>query len=81
MDTYKLDDYAQRIYAVNRRIRNLDERLDSLYWKVGWTDLWSLMSADMLVGNSRTLRRCASYLEDTAIEFLDIESKIASVLI
>lgn len=76
VDTYKLSNYASRIQDVNRRIRNLDYRLDSLYWKVGLLDLWNLMQADLLTSYSWRLLRCSSYLLDTARDFENAETTL-----
>lgn len=76
IDTFKLDRYAQRIKTVQTRITKLDERLDSLYWRVGLLDLWNLMTADILTGYSWRLSRCASYLSDTAAEFVNAEKEL-----
>ncbi len=78
VDTYKLRDYASRIYDVNRRISNLDGRIDYLYWHVGLLDLWNLMQADILTGYSWRLSRCASYLSDTATDFVNAENDLVS---
>lgn len=80
VDTYKLRDYASRIYNVNRRITNLDGRMDSLYWRVGLLDLWNLMQADLMTGYSWRLLRAASYLNDTASDFDAIETELANGL-
>ena len=80
VDTYKLREYASRIYAVNRRISNLDGRMDSLYWRVGLLDLWNLMQADLMTGYSWRLLRAASYLNDTASDFDAIETELANGL-
>lgn len=80
VDTYKLRDYASRIYDVNRRISILDGRMDSLYWRVGLLDLWNLMQADMLTGYSWRLSRCASYLSDTATDFVNAENDLVGKL-
>lgn len=80
VDTYKLCNYAQRLQAVNRRISNLDSRLDSLYWRVGLLDLWNLMQADILTGYSWRLSRCASYLSDTATDFVNAENDLVGKL-
>ena len=69
VDTYKLEKYAQRIATVNGRISRLDQRLDSLYWRVGLQGLWNLMQADALTGYSWRLVRCQSYLQQTALDF------------
>lgn len=80
VDTYKLRDYASRIYAVNRRISSLDGRMDSLYWRVELLDLWNLMQADILTGYSWRLSRCASYLSDTATDFVNAENDLVGKL-
>lgn len=80
VDTFKLRDYASRIYDVNRRISNLDGRMDSLYWRVGLLDLWNLMQADLMTGYSWRLLRAASYLNDTASDFDAIETELANGL-
>lgn len=80
VDTYKLRLYAQRIQDVNRRISNLDRRLDSLYWRVGLLDLWNLMQADLMTGYSWRLLRAASYLNETASDFDSIETELINGL-
>lgn len=80
VDTYKLSIYAQRLRTVNTRITNLDRRLESLYWRVGLLDLWNLMQADILTGYSWRLNRCASYLSDTATDFVNSENDLVSML-
>lgn len=69
VDTYKLNQYAQRISAVNTRIHNLDRRLDSLYTRVGLLGLWNLLQSDILTGYSWRLLRCQFYLQQTAFDF------------
>ncbi len=76
LDTYKLKNYSQRLNSVNRRIINLDRRLDSLYWSVGLLDLWNLMQADALTGFSWRLLRCAGYLSETASDYESVESDL-----
>ncbi len=80
LDTYKLRSYAQRLQAVNRRVYNLDGRLDSLYWKVGLLDLWNLIQADLLTSYSFRLMTCASYLDETAGEFEAVETDLLKKL-
>lgn len=80
VDTFKLRDYASRIYDVNRRIANLDGRMDSLYWRVGLLDLWNLMQADLMTGYSWRLLRAASYLNETASDFDSIETELINGL-
>ena len=80
VDTYKLRDYAQRLESVNKRIKNLDRRMDSLYWKVGFLDLLSLLHADLLTQKSLTLTLCSSYLNATAEDFETAERNILNRL-
>lgn len=79
VDTYKLKEYAQRLWTVNSRIGKLDGRLDSLYWEVGLLDLWDLMKADLLTGYSWRLQRAANYLNDTAFDFERAETELSGI--
>lgn len=76
VDTYKLNQYAQRIATVNSRINRLDRRLDTLYTRVGLLGLWNLMQADALTCYSWRLVRCQSYLQQTALDFEGTERLI-----
>ena len=78
VDTYKLDNYAQRLQRVQTRIKNLDRRLDSLYWKVGLLDLWDLMQGDILTGFSARLALSARYLTETAKDFNELERALTN---
>ena len=79
VDTYKLNQYAQRIQQVNSRISRLDGRLNSLYWKVGLLDLWNLMQADAMTSYSWRLLRCQDYLYQTASDFDNVEKIISEL--
>ena len=79
VDTYKLNQYAQRIATVNSRISCLDHRLDSLYWRVGLQGLWNLLQADALTCYSWRLVRCQSYLQQTAAEFEQVEKNLGEM--
>lgn len=79
VDTYKLNQYAQRIAAVNRRINRLDRRMDSLYTRVGLLGLWNLMQADALTCYSWRLVRCQAYLQQTAAEFEQVEKDLGGL--
>ncbi len=81
VNTYKLEQYAQQLRDVNKRINKLDKRLDALYWKVGLLGLWNLMQADLFTGYSWRLNQCADYLSDTADEFENIENELLKYLI
>ncbi|MBR6222588.1 MAG: DUF2974 domain-containing protein [Lachnospiraceae bacterium] len=76
IDIDKLYEYASRIDKVNIRIVELDKRMDKLYYKVGWLDLYNLITADILVGYSTLLKRCSEYLKNTAEDFSNVENCI-----
>lgn len=80
VDTYKLTTYAGRLQAVNRRLSNLDTRIDSLYWRVGLLDLWNLMRSDFRIGYSSRINSCANYLNNTASDFENAEQSIVNNL-
>lgn len=78
VNTFGLNQYAQRLGNVNRRITNLDWRLKSLYGQVGLLDLWNLIRADALTGYSVRILMCQSYLTQTASDFDAVENKLLS---
>lgn len=78
VNTFSLNQYAQRLGNVNRRITNLDWRLKSLYGQVGLLDLWNLIRADALTGYSVRILMCQSYLTQTASDFDAVENKLLS---
>lgn len=75
VDTDKLRSYAIRINNVNNRLRNLDRELCSLYWQVGFLDLWDIMMANLITGGSPTLMQVKSYLNNAAERFEKAENK------
>jgi hypothetical protein len=52
--------------------------MDSLYWKVGLLDIWKLLQADVFTGYSWRLSRAASYLNETASDFDEVEKDITN---
>jgi hypothetical protein len=80
VDTQKLRNYAERLNSVNKRLNQLDRSMDSLYSKVGLLDLWGLMQADLMTGESWRINRCISYLEETVEDFETAERKIMNQL-
>ena len=71
---------AQRLWNVNGRLETLDGRLDGLYWKVKWTDLWNLMSSDLKVCWSKKINACANCLNDTAERFDSAERQLLEMI-
>ena len=74
-----MNDYANRLTTVNRRVEKVDQRLDKLYTRVGLIDLLKLINADLLMGYSYRLSQCQKYLYDTARDFVNAESSIQQV--
>ena len=79
VDTYKLNQCANRIADVNKRIVNLDRRMNTLYTKVGLSELWNLLQADRLTFYNWRLTRCQSYLLQTAADFEALEKSLANL--
>lgn len=77
VDTISLKNYANQLSAINRRISSVDKRLDSLYTKVKLGDLLQLIKADILTSYSVRLKKCCDYLNETAVEFENVESNIS----
>ena len=71
---------AQRLWDVNKRLGQLDSRLDGLYWKVKWTDLWNLMSSDLKICWSNKINACANCLSDTADRFDSAEHQLLEMI-
>lgn len=65
-DTDRLYNYAARLQRVNSRLSSLDSDLHSLYWQVGFLDLWDILLANMLTCESDSLNKAKNYLMDTA---------------
>lgn len=78
VNTASLRSYADRLNAVNRRIRTLDERMDALYKSVGLRDLLKLLRADLMTSYAWRIANCAKYLNDTASDFEKVEREIAA---
>jgi hypothetical protein len=80
VDTYKLRNYADRLESINRRISGIDRRMDSLYLKAGFSDLWNLLQADLFTEESWNIKKCIYYLNETADDFETVERKIIQQL-
>lgn len=80
LHTQDLHDLAGKLWAINGRLETLDSRLDSLYSKVRWRDLWSLMNADFKVCWSSRINKCANCLNDTANRFEGVEQQLLQML-
>ena len=80
IDTDKMRQYGAILREVNRKLNEIDRRMDRLYRSLKLGDQAKLMRADIRTGYSLRLGRCASYLEDTASEFATVESNLIKIL-
>ncbi len=78
VDTYKLKQYAQKIYKVSSRMSQLEDRINDLYFETGLKDLYKLIQSDVFSKNNRKLLSCRNYLQQTAIDFENAEKRISS---
>ena len=77
INTDKMEFYADRLRALNRRLYRLDHQMDRLYLTLGVFEIWKLYRADSFISYSRTIHKCADYCDDTAKLFENAERKIA----
>lgn len=78
INTATMRNCADRLNNVNKRIVDLDQRLDVLYKKVGLRDLWSLLQADLMTGYNWKIKNCVQYLNETANDFDNVERDIVN---
>lgn len=76
LNTALYKQYVNRLTLVNNRLAKLDRNMNSLYLKVGWKDLWRLMSADLLTSRNKILKKCITYMNDTEKAFESIENEL-----
>lgn len=79
VDTNKLNEYAQRISNLNRRINRLDQRLKTLYASIGLQGLHEIIQVGVLSHYRTYLSRCQSYLIQTATSFEHVEKDLAEM--
>lgn len=79
-DTNRMREYASKLRRLNKRVMELDRRMDRLYKEVKLSDLWDLMKADLLTSYSLRLTAAAGYLEATASEFEKVEKDLCKKL-
>ncbi len=83
LDTGELINLADRLWAINGRLESLDHRLEGLYKTAKWTDLGNFIkvsSADLKIGRSGRINKCAHCLRDTATRFERAEKEILNML-
>ena len=74
-----LKEYSDRLDQVNNRLAKVDRLLDVLRLAAMGREWSLLLSADYLVGSSRSLRNCSNYLRKTASDFERVENYLSSV--
>lgn len=79
-DTDMLDAYASMLASVNSRLKSLDGDMRSLYWQVGFLDLWDILCANLITSESYSLNRAIWYLTDTAERLSSADSKARGYL-
>ena len=75
-DTEAMRNYANRLSSVNKRLKNLDKDLDSLYWQVGLLDILDILRANIIIGYSPRIGLCQTYLNSSADALDDAERKV-----
>ena len=78
VNTATMRSYADRLNSVNRRIRDIDSKMDTLHKKAGLRDLQKLIKADLMTGYNWHIVNCARYLEETANDFDTVERDVSS---
>lgn len=79
LHTDDLRSLASRLISVNKKLDALDSRLNNLYSKVKWTDLWTLMNADFKIASSFKLTMCSAFLCETAERFEAVEKSFYQI--
>ncbi len=73
-----LTSYADRLDNVNGRLAKVDRALDMLQFTTDTRNLSLVLSADWIIGSSRSLSRCSEYLRKTAADFEKVEGYLSS---
>ena len=76
IDTKKLIELSDRIDQVRRKIKAVDQKIDTLYSQVKLYELPELMARDIGIGDDAWLKNCSNYLRKTAENFEKTENKI-----
>ena len=79
-DPVLLREYAGRLDKVNRRLVQLDQDLDSLYWQVGLLDLAEIATANLITTYSANLLLAKTFLNSAADKLDDAERKTLSYM-
>ena len=73
-----LRSYADRLDQVNKRLRQIDGALDILRHSVNVRNANLALSADYIIGQNSSLKRCSEYLRKTASDFEAVENYLST---
>ena len=84
VNTYKLENYAQKLNKVCMRISSVNSQLQRVYWRVNGDEeslveahrLRAVLNANTLLRYRDNLKKCVSYLNETASDFETTEQNI-----
>lgn len=84
IDTNKMTNYASQLSSLSTRSKNLDRRMNNLYWQLGidWNtiaNLGRLLKAEFILDYAWRLDSCVNYLNQTAEDFNRVEQEISSM--
>lgn len=84
VNTYKLENYAQKLNKVCMRISSVNSQLQRVYWRVNGDEeslveaqrLRAVLNANTLLRYRDNLKKCVSYLNETASDFEETEQDV-----
>lgn len=88
INTNTMNSYASQLENLSRRAKNLDRRMNNLYWHAGFdwnvaralSNLGTLLKAEVVLDFAYRLDKNASYLRATASEFEKAEREVISLM-
>ena len=80
LDTRIMSNYLNRLNDINKKLVDIDQRMDTLYSGLKLFDKGRLMSADFKTHGSFLLLRCCAYLGETINDFEAVEGSIVGAM-
>lgn len=88
INTDKMNSYASQLENLSRRAKNLDRRMNNLYWHAGFdwnvaraiSNLGTLLKTEIVLDFALRLDKNVSYLRATANEFEKVEREVLSLM-
>ncbi|MCR8643650.1 hypothetical protein NV379_13415 [Paenibacillus sp. N1-5-1-14] len=62
----RLQEYAQRLMSIRRQVSEVNERIEDLYFRVGFSGIHNVFRADRLTENHYKINQCIEYLQTSA---------------